>query len=188
MEKFLAVIVVGIFYGISYAIIYVRGSSTGGLDYIIMLIKHRFKHVKTGMISFTLDFITLVAAGIALKDYQAVIYGTIIIFLSASTIDRIVLGMNSGAVAYIVTDKGHGKAISDQIDQICLRGSTILEGRGGYDESEKDVVMVAGSYKDIYQVQSALKKSEPDSFIIVLDSKEVQGEGFTIRTVAGEEE
>ena len=188
MDKFIAVAMVGVLYGISYALIYMRGSSTGGLDFIIMLVKHKFKHVKTGNIAFVLDFITLIASGIALKDYEAAIYGVIIVFLSASTIDRIVLGMNSGAVAYIVTDYGNGKKIADEVDKICLRGSTILEGRGGYNEDRKDIVMVVGSYKDIYQVQSALKKSEPDSFIIVLDSKEVQGEGFTITTVAGEEE
>ncbi len=188
MDKFIAVILVGVLYGISYALIYVRGSSTGGLDFIIMLVKHRFKHVKTGNIAFILDFITLLAAGLALKDYEAAIYGIIIVFLSASTIDRIILGMNSGAVAYIVTEHGNGKKIADEVDKICLRGSTILEGRGGFQEDKKDVVMVVGSYKDIYQVQSALKKSEPDAFIVILDSKEVQGEGFTIRTVAGEED
>ena len=188
MEKFAAVITVGVLYGVSYALIYVRGSSTGGLDFIIMLVKNRFKHIKTGNIAFVLDLITLVAAGFAFRDYEAVIYGIIIVFISASTIDRIVLGMNSGAVAYIVTDHGNGKRICDQVDRICMRGSTILEARGGYKEDKKDVVMVVGSYKDIYQVQSALKKTEPDSFMIVLDSKEVQGEGFTIRTVAGEED
>ncbi len=187
MEKFLAVIFVGVSYGISYALIYVRGSSTGGLDFIIMLVKHMFKHIKTGTISFILDLVTLVAAGIVLKDYEAFICGVIIVFLSSSTIDRIVLGLNSGAVAYIVTDSGRGKKIADQIDDICARGSTILKGKGGYKENDKDIVMVAGSYKDIYQVQSSLKKTDPDAFIIVLDSKEVQGEGFTIRTVAGEE-
>ena len=188
MDRFIAVISVGVLYGISYALIYIRGSSTGGLDFIIMLVKNRLKHVKTGNIAFVLDLITLVAAGFAFKDYEAVIYGIIIVFISATTIDRIVLGMNSGAVAYIVTDHGNGKRICDQVDQICMRGSTILEARGGYKEDKKDVVMVVGSYKDIYQVQSALKKTEPDSFMIVLDSKEVQGEGFTIRTVAGEED
>ena len=188
MDKFIAVLMVGVLYGISYALIYIRGSSTGGLDFIIMLIKNRLKHVKTGTIAFILDLITLIAAGFALKDYEAVIYGIVIVFLSSSTIDRIILGMNSGAVAYIVTDHGNGKNICDLVDQICMRGSTILDARGGYKEEKKDVVMVVGSYKDIYQVQSALKKKEPDAFIIILDSKEVQGEGFTIRTVAGEED
>ena len=188
MEKFLAVIVVGVLYGISYALIYVRGSSTGGLDFIIMLVKKKLRHVKTGTIAFILDLITLIAAGLAFRDYEAAICGVIIVFISSSTIDRIILGMNSGAVAYIVTSHGNGKKICDLVDRICLRGSTILEGRGGYKEDKKDVVMVVGSYKDIYQVQSALKKSEPDSFIIVLDSKEVQGEGFKIRTVAGDED
>ncbi len=187
VDRMIAALVVGVCYGVSFAFIYMRGSSTGGLDFIIMLLKHKFPHLKTGTISFVLDFVTLLAAGLVFKDFEAVIYGIIIVFVSASTIDRIVLGFNSGAMAYIVTEKGRGKNICAKIDKICERGSTVLEGSGGYTGEKKDVVMVVGSYRDIYSVQSALKASDPDAFIIVLDSKEVQGEGFRIRRADAEE-
>ena len=187
VDRMIAALVVGICYGVSFAFIYMRGSSTGGLDFIIMLLKHKFPHMKTGTISFVLDFITLLAAGLVFKDFEAVVYGIIIVFVSASTIDRIVLGFNSGAMAYIVTESGKGQDICNKIDKLCERGSTLLEGTGGYSGEKKDVVMVVGSYRDIYKVQSFLKNSDPDAFIIILDSKEVQGEGFQIRRAGAEE-
>ncbi len=188
LDRMIAALIVGVFYGVAFAIIYMRGSSTGGIDFIIMLAKHYRPYVKTGVISFLTELVTIAAAGIVFKDIEAVVYGILIVFLSTTTIDRIILGMNSGAVAWIVTEKGNGPNIARQIDELTSRGATILPGRGAYHNEEKDVVLVTGSYREIYSIRRHLKVSEPKAFTIILDSKEVQGEGFEIRKVAGETE
>ncbi len=187
MEGILSAIVVGVLFGVGYAIIYMRGSSTGGIDFMTMLVKHWNPHMNTGTISFIFDFLSLFLYGLIFKSLEPVIYGLIIVFISATTIDRITLGLNQGAVALIVTDKGNGKNICKIVDEICQRGSTILDGTGGYSSDDKDMVMVAGSSKDIYNIQSAMKRHAPESFIIVLNSKEVQGEGFLIHRASGDE-
>ncbi len=186
MDRMVAALIVGVFYGIGYTAIYIRGSSTGGIDFIIMIFKHYRPHVKTGVISFVAELVTLVAAGLIFRDIEAVVYGVVITFLSTTTIDRIILGMNSGAVALIVTDKGRGPEICKEIDSLTNRGATILEARGGFRDDKKEVVMCTGSYKEIYSIRRYLKTTQPDTFTIVLDSKEVQGEGFEIKKVAGE--
>ena len=66
-----------------------------------------------------------------------------------------------------------------------MRGSTILSAVGGYQLEKKDVVMVAGSNKDIYQVQKQIREVDPGAFIIIMESNEVHGEGFHITRVAG---
>lgn len=38
--------------------------------------------------------------------------------------------------------------------------------------------MCACNNKEMFQVQQAVKKADPDSFLIVLESNEVHGEGF----------
>ncbi len=188
LDRMISALIVGVFYGVAFAIIYMRGSSTGGIDFIIMLVKHYRPYVKTGVISFLTELVTLAAAGIIFKDIEAVVYGVLIIFLSTTTIDRIILGMNSGAVAWIVTEKGNGPNIAKQIDTLTSRGATILPGAGSYHNDEKDIVLVTGTYKEIYAIRRHLKTAEPKAFTIILDSKEVQGEGFEIRKVAGETE
>ena len=110
-------------------------------------------------------------------------YGMIINLLAAVVVDKMILGMNSGKVGLIVTR--HGKLICEEIDRCCRRGSTILNAVGGYQYEKKDVVMVAGTSKDIYQIQKRVKEADPESFMIILESREVQGEGFRITRVAG---
>ena len=72
------------------------------------------------------------------------------------------------------------------IDECCQRGATILNAQGGYHRKEKQVVMCACSNKEMFHVQQVVKKADPDSFLIVLESNEVHGEGFKMVQI-GEE-
>ncbi len=86
-------------------------------------------------------------------------------------------GVNAGKLALVVTDHAH--LITDTIEECCGRGSTILSGMGGYKKDEKSVVMCACNNKQMYYVQKAVKSADPDSFLIILESNEVHGEGFS---------
>ena len=85
-------------------------------------------------------------------------------------------GVNAGKLALIVTSDG--KKISHVIEETCQRGCTLLKAEGGYRQDKKDVVMCACNNKQMYEVQMAVKEADPESFVIVLESNEVHGEGF----------
>ena len=97
-------------------------------------------------------------------------------FIFAVAVDKLMYGINAGKLALIVTE--HGDLICELIDECCQRGTTILNGQGGYNKEGKQVVMCACSNKEMFHVQQAVKKADPASFLIVLESNEVHGEGF----------
>ena len=66
----------------------------------------------------------------------------------------------------------------EEIDRVADRGSTILQGRGGYGGQPKDVVLCACSNKQLYEIEHAVRAIDPGCFIIMLQSNEVPGEGF----------
>lgn len=177
-NRMLAAIVTGTLGGIGYAVIYMRNSSTGGSDFLIMAAKAIRPHMKLGTIAFLSDIGIILVGGIIFKDMDGIIYGMIINFLFAVVVDKVMCGLNSGKVALIVTKRG--EEVCDLIDECCGRGSTILDGRGGYKKDEKQVVMVAGNAKQMYQVEKAVKKLEEEVFIIVMDANEIHGEGFRV--------
>jgi uncharacterized membrane-anchored protein YitT (DUF2179 family) len=76
------------------------------------------------------------------------------------------------------------KEMCDAIDRACGRGSTILTAKGGYQLHDKQVVMVACSNKEMFQVEKTAKAVDPAQFMIIMDSTEVHGEGFKVRKVA----
>ena len=117
--------------------------------------------------------------------HNGIIYRMVVNFIFAVAVDKLMYGINAGKLALIVTD--HLPQICEVIDECCQRGTTILKGQGGVSTGkEKQVVMSACNNKEMFQVQQAVKKADPDSFLIVLESNEVHGEGFKMVQI-GEE-
>lgn len=175
-DRLLAALCTGVIGGLGYTLIYMQNSSTGGSDFITMAIKAFNPYLSLGKITFVLDMCIILAGGILLKDIDGIIYGMIVNYLFAIVMDKIMYGMNAGKLTLIVTE--HGQQICDLIDSCCGRGSTILQAQGGYRADQKDVVMCACSNREMYLVQKAVKEADPASFIIILESNEVHGEGF----------
>ncbi len=181
-DRLLAAICTGVLGGLGYAMIYMRNSSTGGSDFIIMSVKAIKPHISLGKIAFLSDVGIILVGGIIFKDMDGVVYGMIINYIFAIMVDKVMYGMNSGKVALIITD--HGKAVADMIDETCGRGSTIIDAKGGYKQEDRDVVMCACSTKEMYLVEQSVKQIDKSSFIIIMESNEVLGEGFKNTRVA----
>lgn len=174
-SRLLAALCTGVFGGIGYALIYSK-NSTGGSDFVIMAVKAIKPHLSLGKIAFWSDVGIILVGGILFRDVDGVIYGMVVNYIFAVAVDKLMYGINSGKLALVVTE--HGSEICQVIDNCCQRGSTILSAYGGYCGEKKQVVMCACSNKEMFQVQQAVKEADPQSFLIILESNEVHGEGF----------
>jgi len=175
-DRMLAAICTGVIAGFGYAIIFMRGSSTGGTDFIVMAVKVLRPHMSLGKIVFLADAGVVLAGGILFRDVEGMVYGMIINYLFAVVVDKVAYGIDSGKLALIVTE--HGQQVVQEIECCCGRGATIRKASGGYPRQDKQVVMCACSNKQMYTVQKQVKAADADSFIIILESNEVLGEGF----------
>lgn len=181
-SRLLAAICTGVLGGLGYAMIYMRGSSTGGSDFIVMAAKALKPHLSLGKIIFISDAAIVVIGGVIFRDIDGVIYGMIISYIFALVVDKMMYGLNAGKLTLIVT--GKGAQVAKAIDQSCGRGATILKAKGGYQLEDREVVFCACSSREMYLVEKAVKKEDPASFMVVLESNEVLGEGFSITRVA----
>ena len=179
-NRLLAAICTGVLGGIGYSMIYLRNSSTGGSDFIVMAIKSRLRHIKLGSIIFVTDFIVILAGGLIFGDFDGIILGLIVNYIFAIIADKLMYGVNSGKFTMIITE--FGSDVANRIDSACGRGSTIVPAVGSYSKERRDVVLCACSTKDMIYVEQAVKEADPKAFSIILESNEVLGEGFrTIR-------
>lgn len=176
-SRLLAALCMGVLCGIGYAMIFMRGSSTGGQDFISVAIKKVRPHMTLGIITFALDIITIIlGSALVFKDVDGFIYGVIVTYLMAIVMDRIMYGIDEGKMTFIVTE--HGDDVAEQIDEYSGRGSTILKGMGSYSKEKKDVVMCACNNKQMYTIKKMVHKIDPQAFTIIMESNEVVGEGF----------
>ena len=176
-NRLLAALCMGVLCGIGFALIFMRGSSTGGQDFISMSIKKAKPHMTLGMITFGLDICTIIlGSALVFKEVDGLIYGILVTYLMATVMDRIMYGIDEGKMTLIVTKLG--KEVAEQIDEYAGRGSTILEGVGSYSGEKKDVVMCACNNKQMYTIKRMVKEIDPKAFTIIMESNEVVGEGF----------
>ena len=175
-NRLLATICGSVVSGIGDALIYMQNSSTGGIDFVTMAIKAKHPHLPFGNLTFGAALAVILLNGAVFHDVDSIIYGLMFNFIVAAVINKMMFGFSSSMLALIVTD--NGKAACDEIDRVADRGSTILQGRGGYGGQPKDVVLCACSNKQQYEIEHAMQVLDPGCFIIMLQSNEVQGEGF----------
>lgn len=176
-DRLLAALCMGILCGIGYAMIFMRGSSTGGQDFISVAIKKVKPHMTLGIISFAIDLCTIFLGTILVfKEVDGLIYGLIVTYLLAIVMDRIMYGIDEGKMTLIVTE--HGDEVAKRIDEYSGRGSTILQGMGSYSKAPKDVVMCACNNKQMYTIKKMVHEIDPKAFTIIVESNEVVGEGF----------
>ncbi len=178
-DKLLAAVCCAAVSGIGYALIYMRESSTGGTDFLMMAIRKKIPHVSLGNIVLVLDALVVVAGtAFVYKDIDSLIYGTMIAVIIAIVVDKLLYRTSSGKVTLIVTDKG--QEMCDAISVTTDRGSTILNGIGSYTGDNKDVVFCACNNKQMYGIRKLAKKVDPDCFFVIMESNEVVGEGFKV--------
>lgn len=177
-SRLLAALVTGVLGGLGYAMIYTRGSSTGGADFLIMALKSIKPHLRLGTIAFSIDIGIILTGGLLFRDFDGVIYGMLVNYLFAVMVDKVFYGINSGKLAFIVTK--HGKEVCTLIEECSNRGSTILNSRGGYRLEEKETVMVVGNSKQMYRIIRQVTEYDKEAFIILLEAHEIHGKGFRV--------
>ncbi|MCD7715868.1 MAG: YitT family protein [Lachnospiraceae bacterium] len=177
-DLMLAAICAGVFCGLGYALAFMRDSSTGGFDFIMMTIHYYRPHLSPGRIAFSLDVFVILISGMLFGDVDAVIYGIILNYLYTSVLDRVLYGTNSGKLTLIVTDAP--EKMVEMIDEKAGRGATILKGAGGYSGEDKSVVLCASGRKEMYRIRNLAHEVDAGAFVIIVESNEVIGEGFRL--------
>ena len=182
----LAAIFTGAALGAGLAIAYMRGSSTGGVDFITMSVKKKNPHLSVGKITLVADAAVILLGGLVFGNVDAVLYGIVASFASTMTMDAILYGAGSGKLAIIVTD--HGQQIADAISVEVERGSTLVSARGGYTGELRELLLCVCSKNEIYKVRTAARAIDPGSMLMITEANEIFGKGFTPVRLPGNED
>lgn len=182
----LASMFTGVLLGAGLAVIYMRGSSTGGSDFIIMSVKKIRPHYSVGQISLAFDAGVILAGGLVFGNVDAVLYGIITSFACTMTMDNVLYGAGSSKLAIIITN--HGQQIAQAISTEVDRGSTLVAATGTYTGASRDMLYCACSKAEIYKVRTAARSVDPDALIMVTEASEVIGEGFVPPSLPGNED
>lgn len=175
-DRLLAAVFSGIFMGAGLALIYMRGSSTGGADFVIHACKRKMPHVSLGQISLVTDAAIILLGVPVFGDIDSALYGMISAFALTIVMDKILYGAGSGKLALIISQKG--PEICAAIDEAVERGSTLVDVMGSYSREHRYMVMCACSNNEVYKVRTAAHSIDRDAMVMICEANEVFGEGF----------
>lgn len=175
-DRFLACVYGGIIIGVGTAILLKANSSTGGTDLVSYVAREYKPTIRSSNIIMILDIIIVTLNMIFFKEIEIGLYSAIAIYLMGKIIDILFEGIYFTKLMIIISDKN--EEISRQIEEKVQRGTTGLYGKGMYTGKEKLVLMCAASRGDISKIKVVARKIDPNSFIVITNSREVVGLGF----------
>ena len=176
-DRLLAALYGGFLGGSGMAMVFLRGSSTGGTDIAAKILSRRFPQFSIGRMVLILDGVIILLVAVVYNSFEAALYTTLTIFISTKVIDSTVYGADRGKLALIVTDSP--KEVTDAIYARLARGVTHLSAKGGYRGKERTLIMCAVRVNEAAALHRAIKESDGKAFVIIAEAGEIFGQGFS---------
>jgi len=177
VNPILAAVYGGMLSGIGVAMVIKQGGSTGGMD-IPPLILQKYFDVDPSKGIMVTDALT-VLAGFYAYGFEAILLGLVSVFVSGTAINKILNAYKgiTGTQIQIISDKYED--ISNAIMTELERGTTIINGKGGYSNDEKHIILVVVSDNELDDVMNIINRYDKNAFTITSEAIDVNGEGFT---------
>ncbi|MFQ9510440.1 MAG: YitT family protein [Lachnospiraceae bacterium] len=166
----------GILMGVGLAVIFMRGSTTGGTDILSYLVQLKFPHIPIGKAILMIDCIIIAASILVFKNVETGLFGIISLFCCTKAIDNIIYGMEKGIKFTIYSQ--NNREIAEEIMNQLERGVTLLEGKGAYTMEQREILQCVVRKPEYSRVKSIINKVDDKAFVTISEVDEVLGEGF----------
>ena len=176
-DVLLSAITGAILLGLGQGIIFSIDGSTGGTDLIALMVNKAIPSITLSKCLICIDGLVVISSGIVNKNLETGLYSAISLYIIVKMIDFIIAGFDYSKSFMIITNEE--EALKNAIVNDIKRGITILDGKGGYTDSSKSVLIVVVKKSQEIHLKKLIKKVDKNAFIIVSDVHEVFGEGFS---------
>ena len=176
-DVLLAAITGAILLGLGLGVVFSVDGSTGGTDLIALMINKAIPSIPLSKCLVCIDGLVVMSSGIVNKNLETALYSAISLYVIVKMIDFIISGFDYSKCFIIITNEE--EKLKEAIVNDIKRGITILDGRGGYTDSSKSVLIVAVNKKQEVHMKKLIKNVDKNAFIIVSKAHEVFGEGLS---------
>ncbi len=173
-DSMVAAIFGGLISGIGTGIVIKNRGSLGGTDIIAVIINKYFSF-SIGGIGLAINGIILTIAAF-LFDVEMAMLTLVSIFVGNKVIDSIQEGFNHSKTIIIVSDAC--QEIADELFRKVKRGITFIEAEGAYTKKQRKLIYMVVRVMELARVRDIVKRIDPDAFLSIIDTREVEGKGF----------
>ena len=175
-EVLLAIVYGAALCGLGVGLVFSAGTSTGGSEIVVRLLKLKWRNVSVGAFCLAFDVAVAVLTGLIVKDETKTLYTGITVFVTSQVLDVVVYRFDYSKVALIITKEY--QQVAQKIGQNLHRGATLLQGEGAYTNTETKVVLTAVKRQQLAELKELVTEIDPNAFVIVQEAHQVLGDGF----------
>ena len=177
VDPLIGVLYGGVLCGFGLGVVFVCGTSTGGSDILVRLLKLKYRNVPIGQIALYFDVIVVTLTGLVFQDITKALYTGVTVFVTSKVIDAVVYRFDYSKVALIISSQYQdiAEAIGTRLD----RGATYLHGEGSYSHKQTKVVLAAVKKQQLAELKELVMQIDPNAFVIVQEAHQVLGDGFS---------
>lgn len=167
----------GVLIGAGCALTFLGGGSTGGVDILAFLICKIFKRLRSSVVIFCIDAVTITLGLFVIKDLVISLLGITSAFISALVVDKLFLGGSQAFIGQIISNQ-YDK-INDAIAEKLERTTSIVDIEGGYSHEQKKLLMVSFSMNQYNELINIINHYDRNAFVTVHRAHEVYGLDWT---------
>ena len=174
-QPFMAAIIGSVFCGCGVGLGLSSNGSTGGTD-IIAAIINKYRDISLGRVIMICDVIIISSSYLVLEDWEKVIYGYVVLYVTAFCIDQVVNSRRSSVQFFIISDRW--REIGERINREPHRGCTIIDAQGFYSGKEVKMLFVLAKRSQSNLIFHIINDVDPAAFVSQSAVIGVYGEGF----------
>ena len=174
-QPFMAAVIGAAFCGCGVGLGLSSNGSTGGTD-IVAAIINKYRDISLGRIILICDVVIISSSYLVLKDWERVIYGYVVLYVTAFCIDQVVNSMRRSVQFFIISD--HYEEIGRRINSVPHRGCTVIDAHGFYSGREVKMLFVLAKKRESDVIFRLINEIDPTAFVSQSAVIGVYGEGF----------
>lgn len=174
-QLFMATVVGACFWGCGVGISLAAHGSTGGSD-VVAAIVNKYKDISLGHAILITDLLIITSSYLVLRDWEQVIYGYVMLFISTFCVDQVVNMSRRSVQFFIITEKYN--EIGEQINNNIHRGCTLIKGQGFYSGRDVSMLFVLARRSESGRIFALINEIDPRAFVSQSAVIGVYGEGF----------
>lgn len=165
----------GALLGLGIGTVLKAGATTGGTDMLAAIIRFISPKFPIAKVMLGIDGLIILSGFFVFGSTKAM-YAIISVFITSKIITSVLEGVNYAKATFIMSEKN--EIIAQEIMNKIPRGVTGLKATGKYTNSDKEMLFVIVSQKEITRLRELIREIDKNAFVAIADVREVLGEGF----------
>ena len=179
-NKLINAVTGGAIFGCGMGLIFRCGSSSGGTDIPVKVLKKKFRHISTGIITMTSDIIIVVCAAFVYEGdkLEMLFYTVLSVVVFTLMFDWVLYGGNSAKMVFIISETEPAERICQRILKDLDAGATYIDARGAFSGENKKMLLCVVKPIVYPRLRDIVREEDKKAFMIVSSAKEIYGEGY----------